>query len=155
MRCSTIKSCFLLPLHWTTTILSRQIGCGLAFVCTVEHYRKVLSGAFAVAEACQQGSSIFFSHLLHRSSRARLCSLQKYLTEWLSAENSHTASWTHAGCPGGQSLIWKPLFCWVWIHPFQHPSELGEVLLLKKLGCSSCNELWPAAGLQSAQITLL
>lgn len=158
MRCSKVKSGSFLLLHWMMPMRIRQTGCCLAFACPLlECCRKAVSRA---AEAVRrQGrqllEAVFFSHLLHRSSTARFCSLQKYLIGWLSIRSSHSASWTHVGCPKGQSLIWRPLFCSEWIHLFQHPSKPDEVFLPKKLGCSSYSELWPAAGLQNAQIILL
>ena len=129
----------------------------LAFACTLECCMKAVCRDFEAVhhQGRQPLGAIFFNHLLHRSSRARFCSLQKYLIGWPSIESSHSASWTHVWCPKDQSLIWKPLFCSEWIHLFQHPSKPDEVFLPKTLECSSHNELWPAAGLQNVQIILL
>lgn len=158
MRCSKIKSSSFLLLHWRKPMRVRQTGCCLAFACPLlECCMKAVSRAVEAVhhQGRQLMEAIFFNHLLHRSSTAQFCSLQKYLIGWLSIKSSRSASWTHVGCLEGQSLIWRPLFCSEWIHLFQLPSKPDEVFLPKKLGCSSYSELRPAAGLQNAQIILL
>lgn len=97
----TFKGCFVITLLNPESTIARREEHKSAYLCFKGHDRKIVG----------------------RERGAMPCYFQRNLLGWLSIKSSRSASWTHVGCPEGQSLIWRPLFCSEWIHLFQLPGK--------------------------------